>query len=139
MVDNTTTSASDWLEAKLRATRGYMVRLVGRIDRLTVTAATAWKGGPGHDKLAAWLAEVAALKREEGATLDQIEAAEAKCRDKRREHRRAVLTAPAGPTPQASSLRFWLVMVCVLCEATAEEFAAAVGTKPTAKVPAPEL
>ena len=106
MVDNTTTSASDWLGAKLRATRGYMVRLVGRIDRLTVTKATAWEGGPGHDQLAAWLTEVADLKREEGATLALIEATEAKCRDKRRERRRAVLAAPPAQQPPASSLWF---------------------------------
>jgi hypothetical protein len=139
MVDNATTSASDWLGAKLRATRSYMVRLVGRIDRLTVTAATAWDGGPGHGKLVAWLAEVADLKREEGATLAQIEAAEAECRDKRRERRRAVLAAPAAQKPQASSLWLWLILLFVLCEEAGDKLAATVGTKPKAKALTPEL
>jgi hypothetical protein len=139
MVDNKTTSGSDWLGAKLRATRAYMVRLVGRIDDLTVTKATAWEGGPGHDKLAAWLAEVAALKGEEGATLAQIEAAEAKCRDTRRERRRAVLTAPARPKPQSSSLWFWLILLFVLCEEPGDKLAAAVGNKPKVKALTPEL
>jgi len=139
MVDNTTTSASDWLGAKLRATRAYMVRVVGRIDDLTVTKATAWDGGPGHHKLAAWLAEVADLKREEGATLALIEAAEAKGRDKRRERRRAVLAAPAAPKPPASSLWFWLILLFVLCEEAGDKLATTVGTKPKAKAPTPEL
>ncbi len=139
MVDNTTTSVSDWLGAKLRATRAYMVRVVGRIDDLTVTKATAWEGGPGHHKLAAWLAEVADLKREEGATLVQIEAAEAQCRDKRRERRRAVLAAPAAQKPPASSLWFWLILLFVLCEEVGDTLAATVGTKPKAKALTLEL
>lgn len=139
MVDNPTTLVSDWLDAKLRATRAYMVRVVGRIDDLTMTKATAWEGGPGHHKLAAWLAEVADLKREEGATLVQIEAAEAQCRDKRRERRRAVLAAPAAQKPPASSLWFWLILLFVLCEEVGDTLAATVGTKPKAKALTLEL
>jgi hypothetical protein len=139
VVDNATASASDWLGAKLRATRAYIVRLVGRIDDLTVTKATAWDGGPDHAKLAAWLAEVADLKREEGATLARIEAAEAKARDKRRERRRAVLTAPAARKPPASSLWFWLILLFVLCEEAGDKIAATVGTAPKAKPLTPEL
>jgi hypothetical protein len=137
MVDNATTSASDWLGAKLRATRSYMVRLVGRIDRMTVTAATAWDGGPGHGKLVAWLAEVADLKREEGATLAQIEAAEAECRDKRRERRRAVLAAPAAQKPQASSLWLWLALLFVLDAESEAKPAAGVESRPKARRPEP--
>ena len=116
-----------------------MVRLVGRIDDLTVTKATAWDGEPGHVKLAAWLAEVADLKREEGATLALIEAAEAKGRYKRRERRRAVLAAPAAQKPPASNLWFWLILLFVLCEEAGDKLAATVGTKPKAKALTPEL
>lgn len=114
-----------------------MVRVVGRIDDLTVTKATAWDGGPGHHKLAAWLAEVADLKREEGATLALIEAAEAKGRDKRRERRRAVLTAPAAPKAPALSLSGWLVLLFVLDAEIEPKPAAAVETRPKARQPEP--